>query len=153
MKVWKPHVFLTLANLFLFMAISSVADVLAVAQGQWSSWCHAHPVFMVTLSSVTPVTPAHSSSAPGREWLSKGEDFQAVVPSLIRDSFSQLWKCRLFCFKETTKKFADTLPSGHTSSLFSEDTRRGLEILLIMAWIFLSLLLCCWQMKNLIHLY
>lgn len=108
-----PHIFLTLDNLFLFMDISSIARLLALTQGQWSSWCHTHPVFMVTLSSVTPVTIHRCSSAPGRELFSNGEDFQAVVPSLTRDSFSQLWKCSLFCFMQTTK-FADTLPSGHT---------------------------------------
>ena len=64
-----------------------------------------------------PVTIHRCSSVPGRELFSKGEDLHAAVPSLIRDSFSQLWKCHLLRFKEKTKKFADTLPSGHTHQL------------------------------------
>lgn len=34
MKVWMPHIFLTLDNLFLFMDISSIARLLALTQGQ-----------------------------------------------------------------------------------------------------------------------
>lgn len=117
MKVWKPHVFLTLDNVVLFMVFSSITDLLAAVRSQWCSWCHTHPVFIVTLSSITPVTIHRCSSVAGRELFSKGEEFQAMVPSLIRDSFSQLWKCRLFCFKQIPKKFADTLPSWYTHQL------------------------------------
>lgn len=34
MKLWKPHVFLTLDHLVLFMDISSITDLLAVARDQ-----------------------------------------------------------------------------------------------------------------------
>lgn len=105
------------------MAISSIADLLAlILLVPYSPSFHGHT------EQRHPFTMHTCSSVPGRGLFSKGEDFQAVVASLLWNSFSQLWKCHLFCFKQTIKELQtcclqDTLASSPL--LFSNSTSQG----------------------------